>query len=327
MVPGHACALLTASALALLGLSPGSASAALPAPRAHHLAHHHETPGDGWHIELTVSRDPRWVGRLVLHSERCDATVLTTRVRIRDDGSIASSKPFDVGRRGQGRWRLAARFTEPGHLEGEFQVTTESCDGGPRVFHTHTGAGSHGHGGHHQHLGGTRAGRYPNLRRASAKSRSQARRLWQASRRAARFRFPSARAAAALGYVPKVFTRTPPLLFHLRQLSYDYDDRTFDARHVESLVYWWNADGTQALIGFMYRLPLKSRASFAAPLLGWHRHGSGVSKMTHVWLTGDLRTALANCMPVAALERAIPKFQFDPRRPEVSPESAPCPER
>jgi plastocyanin len=78
------------------------------------------------------------------------------------------------------------------------------------------------------------------------------------------------------------------------------------------------------LIGFMYRLATGFRPRFAAPLLGWHAHG-GRSQMTHVWLTGSLRTALANCMPVEALQAAILRYRFDPAGRPGSPESIPCP--
>ena len=48
--------------------------------------------------------------------------------------------------------------------------------------------------------------------------------------------------------------------------------------------------------------------------------------MTHVWLTRDLRSALANCMPVAALEKAIPRYRYAPAGRPLTHESQPCPD-
>ena len=48
--------------------------------------------------------------------------------------------------------------------------------------------------------------------------------------------------------------------------------------------------------------------------------------MTHVWLTGDMRSALANCMPVPALEAALPAFRWAAPGQGFSKESYPCPE-
>jgi len=47
--------------------------------------------------------------------------------------------------------------------------------------------------------------------------------------------------------------------------------------------------------------------------------------MTHVWLTGDLRSAWANCLPVAQLEQANPRFKYEKPRNGVSgTEAVPC---
>ena len=43
------------------------------------------------------------------------------------------------------------------------------------------------------------------------------------------------------------------------------------------------------------------------------------------WLTNDLRSGLANCMPVEALEAALPDFEFSPMQPGVIAEARPCP--
>jgi hypothetical protein len=318
---------------------PSAAAAAVPDPRATFLYHDHETRGNGWHIELTVSRDSAWLSQLVLHSERCDATILTARVKVRRGGRIASAKPFTTGDGREGMWSVDAVFVDRAHFRGTLHVTTADCDGGVRRFNAHAQGhdGGHGHrhggGGHrghrHEHVSGTREGRYPNLGRASATRRAQVRRLWRRSLRAAATRFPTARDARVLGYRSPPIERRPPLLFHLRHRYYKSDGRFFDARRVESLVYWRPRRGRAVLLAFMYRLPMGMRPRVGGPLLGWHRHGTergmGTTKMTHVWLTRDLRSAVANCLPVVALERAQPGFRFDRDHAPRTPESAPCP--
>ena len=127
---------LSALAAALL------ASAGLPEPRARFVVHDHRTGGDGWHIEMTVAKDNRYLRQLVLHSERCDETVLSSRVRIRDDGTIASAKPFTTTEDAQGTWRLDATWTDKERVKGSFQITTPDCDGGVGTFSGSTAAPS-----------------------------------------------------------------------------------------------------------------------------------------------------------------------------------------
>src|SRR3954454_2776042 len=115
----RSCLSVAPTALALL-LATRAAEAATPMPNAQFMVHDHRTPGDGWHIEMRVARDARYLAQLVLHSERCDETVLTSHVRIRDDGSIASSKPFTTSNDASGTWRLDARWTDRDHVSGTF---------------------------------------------------------------------------------------------------------------------------------------------------------------------------------------------------------------
>lgn len=310
-------------ALALVAAAP--AHAHMPKAGAKFVTHAHDVPGDGWHIELTVAGDSKRVSQLVLHSERCAATVVTSNLAIRADGTIDSTKPFR-----RGTWTLQARFTDRLHVEGSFRITTPSCDGGPREFsahaedhgHGHDGQGHHGHG----HLYGTPPGTYPELGRATPAQRAQVRRLWRRSRRAARTRFPTYRAARALDFLRRRRPLRRPVIFHLRHAGYERDGRVFDARRPESLVYWWPANAKPVLVAYMYRYPPGRRPALGGPLLGWHRHGGpGTSPMTHVWMTGDLRTALANCLPVAALEAADPAFRWARPGQGSSVESRPCP--
>jgi hypothetical protein len=85
-----------------------------------------------------------------------------------------------------------------------------------------------------------------------------------------------------------------------------------------------------------YKSSLSLPSLFRAPthggrLVPWHGHTSrtsgrpGSTVMTHVWLTGDTRTALAHCFPVEALERAIPRFRYSAPGSGRAGGSPPCP--
>jgi hypothetical protein len=181
----------------------------------------------------------------------------------------------------------------------------------------------HGHG-HVQHRYGTPIGSYPDLDKASPRARAQARRLWKRTRRAAAHRFPTYRAARSLGYTRYSRELKRPLVFHLRHAGYDHDGIWLNARRPESLAYWWPPKGRPVLIAYMYRMPPGAWPRYAKPLLGWHAHERGGVLMTHVWITRKLRSAIANCMPVAALEAANRKYRFSPPRQGYSRESHPC---
>lgn len=317
-----------ALACALVSVMPvASASGAEPRAGARFAVHDHRTPADGWHLELEVSADPRRLRQLVLHSERCGATVLAKDLPVGPGGLLEYDRPF-TSRGRAGNWRLSGRFTDPVHLEATFRIGVGDCDGGPRTVSAH--AGGHHHEGtaehNHFHTGGTPPDEYPNLRRASPARRAQARRLWRASLRIARERFPTYRAALRHGY--RRFERDwrKPLVFHVRQHAFDHDGRVLVPRRVESLVYWWPRRGSPVLVGFMYRYPSNRKPTFGAPLFGWHKHSrTADNQMTHVWMTGSLRTALANCLPVRALERANPRFRYEKPGTFGSHNSTPCP--
>jgi hypothetical protein len=289
------------------------------------LFHDHGTAGDGWHIELVVARDQGSLKQVVMHSERCDETVLTSNVKIGAGGRATSSKPFTTFDGGQGAWRLDARWIAPNVVSGTFHVTEPGCDGGPRTFMAHGAGGAHGK---HTHTGsGTAIGDYPDLERANGRAVAQVDRLWRSSVQAARERFSTYRRAREVGFAPWKRDWKPPLLFHVRHAGYERDGRSLDPRRPESLVYWWPRTGPPVLVAFMYRAPLKPRTpAFGRPLLGWHAHGAkpGATLMTHVWMTGDLRSAIANCMPVGALEAASAEFKLVPTSHDLTAESVPC---
>jgi hypothetical protein len=171
---------------------------------------------------------------------------------------------------------------------------------------------------------GTPVGEFPDLDKGSRHARTQARRLWKRSIRSAKRLFPTYRAARRLGYVRYSRKLKRPLVFHLRNYAYDDDGRWLDARRPESLAYWWPRKGSPVLIAYMYRMPPGRWPRYAKPLLGWHAHERGGILMTHVWMTRSLRTAIANCMPVNALEAANRRYRFEEPRQGYSRESHPC---
>ena len=319
---------LVVSCAAALFLA-ADARAAMPMPGAHFLFHDHRTVGDGWHIEMIVGKkDPHFLRQLVLYSERCGETILSTHVRIRDDGTIASAKPFTTAAGEQGTWRLDARWTDTDHVTGTFQITRPGCDGGVRSFTATEGSGHEGH----VHISyGTPVGSYPDLTRGKPRALAQVRRLWRGSIRTAKERFSSYSRVLALGYVPygREIHWTRPMVFHVRSKTYERDHRQLDPRRPESLVYWRPPKGEPVLVAFMYRLPTRRGwPQFGKPLLGWHAHGHeklGPTIMTHVWMTRDLRSGIANCMPVQQLEAANRRFRLTTSTHHPTKESLPCP--
>src|SRR4051794_40320991 len=80
VVTGRACrraigATALVSACLLLCLAPARSatpSPVMPKPNTQYTVFDHRTVGNGWHIEMTVSSDPRFLSQLVLYSERCN---------------------------------------------------------------------------------------------------------------------------------------------------------------------------------------------------------------------------------------------------------------
>lgn len=217
---------------------------------------------------------------------------------------------------------------------GTFHVTTPACDGGVRPFSARLGGHAPADDGHEDHHHGaqlsfgTPIGSYPDLPAADDATRARLETLRLETQGAAAQRFPTYQVAVAAGFTPWRRNWRPPLLFHLRHARYERDRHRLDPRRPESLVYWWGPTGQPVLVAFMYRMPMKPGwPRVGRPLLGWHAHGAdkpGATLMTHVWLTGDLRSAIANCMPVAALEAANPAFRFQPTDHDLTQESVPC---
>lgn len=297
---GRHAGVLIALALGALAL-PAPAGAALPARGADLQAHDHETDGANWHVQLMISsKNAQVVETLIFYAEVCGKTILKTQVAISDAGVVTARGRL----KGGGRWRVDAAFTAPDTAVGTARLTRKACDTGPVAFKALTDeALEHAHGP-----------LYPDIASATTHELRQAqamrRRAWQASREL----FPTYAAALARGFTPSPYLRIEPQIFHLRNLRNATDRFIFNSRRPEALVYWWQASGEHVLIGFMFRVPDGDRPPFAGPIPIYHRH-FGVKTtepMAHVWLTNDLRTAWANCTPVADLEQAHVGFRFPP---------------
>lgn len=285
-----------AAVAALLALPP-AAPAALPLAKQQYAQHDHSGVGTDWHVELTVSRDPRRLTNVVVYVQECDATAYAENVPVAADGSFEVNASLPKG----GTWRVKGAFPTQEEAHGEYEVTNARCATGVRAFDAHRLA-SDGHT-----TFGTPAGQYPDLLRADLRSIAFAARLWADTLRvAATTPFRTFHAALRRYRVLDLakMRRRRPLVFHVRSARYDNDRYAFRADRVESLVYYWGRTGPPRLIGFMYRARGEKPPSHGR-VFGWHTHGKDSAAMTHVWLTKDLRSAAANCLPVTELDRDV----------------------
>ena len=287
--------------------------------------HDHDTPGRGWFVEVEVSANRLSLKSVVLWVEECKQTVHAEDVPVSPDGRFAVERPFaSSGGQGEGIWHLSGHLVGTSKLTGAYDMTSPDCATGERRFRS-------GRAGHSHHRSGTLPGTYPDLSKATARRRAEARRLWKAtlaSARSARLRTFERARRAGYDLAPQAGTWLRPLFFHLRNRRYDDPGDLLNPRRPESLVYWWPQTGQPVLIGFMYRAPISKTPALGRPLLGWHAHkkSGATSQMTHVWLTRMLRSALANCVPVEALQIANPAFRYEKTRWGSSgPETQPCP--
>ena len=183
------------------------------------------------------------------------------------DGDLVAEGDLEAnGGDGPGRWKVVARFTEPTHLEGTYEVTSPDCTTGPQPFH--------GHAGGHGSSSGTPVGSFPDIPKASDVRRREARRLWHHTVASAQSeRFSTYRAAPA-----RIATCAFPRRARGRS-CFTCVARTTSATTMcstvlrpESLVYWWPIQGQPVLIAFMYRAPADETPEFGSPLIGWHQH-------------------------------------------------------
>ena len=302
-----------------------AAQAAFPDAGATFMVDNHQTRDKNWHVEVKVSKKRRLLLKTVLvYVQECAATPVATNVKIDLKGRLnLIEQPFDLPKGAKGTWTVRAQFTSAKTLSGVYRIVTPTCDTGVRTFEAHAA----GHQGS-THAAGTRPGEFPSLASASRKHRSQLRSLWRGTLDAAADLFPFYESARALKFSRYPLKWKRPLLFHLRRDGYAKDKVILDPRRPESLVYWWPKQGSPVLVGFMFRAPLGKPPAFGGNLMAWHSHTEdgrqGDNQMTHVWLTGDLRSALANCLPVEQLEARIKAFRFSKPSHGAGHESRRC---
>ena len=320
---------------AVLAASPAARAQQIPAPERaaygtageSYAVHDHGPEGRNWHVEVQLDRERRLVAEtIVAYVQECAATAFVNRFRVDLKGRIQfGDREFDLPKKaGKGSWSVHAIFTSSHVLKGTFRIKTPTCDSGDRPFEAHTG--DHEHGSKHRH--GTRPGKYPDLTKATPEQEAEVRGLWRDTLDAADELFPTYRDALSRRFRRYELRWKRPLLFHLRNYGYAADKHILKADRPESLVYWWPKVGEPILLGFMYRAPLGRPPAFGGELFAWHSHIEGErrgdNQMTHIWLTNDLRSALANCLPVQALETAHPEFTYSKPAHGAGHESRRC---
>lgn len=310
--------------VALLAL-PAVASAALPKEKTQYAVHDHTGSGQDFHIEIDVGTNPRVLKSVVLYLQECDATGFAEDVPVSENGDFEVTSTLPKG----GTWRIKGSFTTADHAHGEYELVNEKCSTGAKTFDAHPpkpgGAnGLHDHEASSHHKGGTAPRRYARLDNKSPRAIAEAARLWSRTLTVAQTRSFRTYKAVRRMYKITARRRPRPLVFHVHRKAYDLDRYVLTATRPESLVYWWAAKGQPQLVAFMYRANTLVPPKFAGGIFGWHSHFADKEPMTHVWLTNDLRSAAANCMPVPELEEALPKFNYAKPAQASGHESMPC---
>lgn len=162
---------------------------------------------------------------------------------------------------------------------------------------------------------------YPNLADASRANRLEAGRLHRATLRASK-RFSSLRKARKRGYSIRGQARRPGL----RRLakSGGRARRPLAARSPRGLVFWCPAQGRCQLAAHVYRASAGNAPPTLGGLLGWHRQDRHAGWSTRVWLTRTTRTALAQCVPFAALHARNGSLSRQAYRAAIPKLDAPC---
>ena len=157
----------------------------------------------------------------------------------------------------------------------------------------------------------------PEVTDLTAAELEAATRLLRRSRAMAR-RFPTARAARALGYTPRRRLDRSVLMPHFTNDGHIADNATLDPRRPESLVYRRDRGGRLRLVAFMFRTAPGPTTHPAGRYLRWHAHGGcrrprdasatarphpdcprghvlhiGRTMMVHVWFTDDVARAFS----------------------------------
>lgn len=319
--------LICMGALAALLAMPALASAALPKAKTQYTHEGHVGQGNDWHVELEVGTDTRRLKSIVLYLQECDVTAFAEDVPVSDTGAFEVVATLPKG----GTYRVTGSFVSATHAHGEFELTNEKCSPGTgvRTFDAHPAKAGGAHGGHDStssHRGGTPPRQYARLDNKTPAQIAEAARLW--SRTLTIANTPAFKTYRAVRRLYKITARRRPrpLIFHVHRAAYDTDRFLFAATRPESLVYWWGSKkGPPRLVAFMYRANTLIPPKFAGGIFGWHAHNPTAMPMTHVWLTGDLRSSAANCMPVPELEAYLPGFKYEKPAQLSGHESLPCP--
>jgi hypothetical protein len=176
----------------------------------------------------------------------------------------------------------------------------------------------------HHHPDAKKRAAYPNLAAATPRQRAQARLLWRRSKASARRSFRTFSAALRRGYRPRIDLTTyrRPAIFHLKPSR---PGAGMDPARPPALVYYQPTVGDPVLIALMFRARRGRVPRLGGRILDWHGHAHGTTVMTHVWLTNQLRSAFARCLPVRPLEAAIPGFRWEPREAPGNSNTRPCP--
>jgi hypothetical protein len=288
-------ALAVVAALVLVA----AVQAALPPRGAEFSFADHATTGKDWHVDFTIDAKHRdKIRTLIVYSEQCDATVVKRDVPISPAGVVAAGGGVDGG----GTWAVNATFQATKKIVGTMRITRATCDTGVLSYpNAITGDGT-GASDHSEHEGLT----YPDFASATAHQRRQAVALQKRVVRT--WRGITVAGARRLGFIRRLDLSVKPGMFHVYNSTYEQDNRIFDARRPESIVFWRPPHGgTPQVLGTMFRVPAGKRPSFGGPIPIYHHHGltkagKVASLMTHVWMVSGPKSAWAFCLPVKQLE-------------------------
>jgi len=202
------------------------------------------------------------------------------------------------------------------------------CGSGTRPW-TAIHTGSHDMHEHHSDprlMAGNQAP-YPALELASARNRRRAEAVRVATI-AATPRYATVALAEGKGYVadPNITPVYRPGIVHYRKHGPSFWGRVLEPRRPQALIFWCPPAGECSLAAFMYRVPADRRPPTYGGIVGWHRHGLRGTWMTHVWLTNDARSSLAQCVPFNAVTAFNPLVSYEPYRPDIPGVDEPCPD-
>jgi hypothetical protein len=165
---------------------------------------------------------------------------------------------------------------------------------------------------------------YPHWHAASPANRKKARRLHLRTNAAAK-RYDSVKEARRLGYRadPRISSVSCPGLVHYRVGGVRFTGRFLAPRRPQALVFWCDSAHRYKLAAAMYRGRPGRPPRTWGNILGWHRHTTSGTWMTHVWRTRRARQAFAQCAPFNALH-AYSGITYQPYRPDVDGLDSPC---